>query len=133
MPSRDEKQGFGSGAISPGVMLIATKEGDFGALHCNVGYTRYNYSDDDADTVTRDDIWHASAATEINMSDNIRAVANIGIETNEEHSEDTHPVFLIGGMIRGVSDNLDLDLGLKCGLNDAETDTALLAGVSARF
>lgn len=63
----------------------------------------------------------------------MRLVANIGIETNEEHSEDTHPVFLIGGMIWGVSENFDLDLGLKCGLNDAETDTALLAGVAARF
>jgi len=74
IPSGDEKQGFGSGAVSPGVTFIATKEGDFGALHCNVGYTRNNYSDKDADAATRDDIWHASAATEINMSDNLRAV-----------------------------------------------------------
>lgn len=133
IPSGDEKQGFGSGAVSPGIMLIATKEGDFGALHCNAGYSRNNYRDDTADEATRDDIWHASVAAEINLSDNLRAVANIGMETSEEQSNDSHPAFLIGGMIWGMSDNLDLDLGVKCGLNDAETDTALLAGLAARF
>jgi len=102
-------------------------------LHCNAGYSRNNYRDDAADEATRDDIWHASVAAEINMSDNLRAVANIGMETSEEQSNDNHPAFLIGCMIWGVSDNLDLDLGVKCGLNDAETDTALLAGLAARF
>jgi hypothetical protein len=133
LPTGDEEQGFGSGAASPGIMLIATKEGDFGALHGNVGYTRNNCSDDAADEATRDDIWHASIAAEINMTDNLCTVVNIGMQTGEERSNSTHPSFLIGGLIWGVSDNLDLDLGVKCGLNDAETDTALLAGLAARF
>ncbi|MCF8383029.1 MAG: transporter [Chlorobium sp.] len=133
IPTGDEQQGFGSGEFSPGITLIATHEGDFGALHANVGYSRNNYKNDDDDAVSSDDIWHASIAAELNMTDRLRTVANIGVETGEEITSDTHPVFLVGGLIYSVSENLDLDIGLKCGLNDAETDSALLAGLAARF
>ena len=114
-------------------MLIATKEGDFGALHANAGWGRNNDNDEEVDAETRKDIWHASLAAEINTANRLRTVGNIGIETSEESSSSTHPVFLIGGFIYSVSENLDLDIGMKAGLNDAETDTTLLAGLAARF
>jgi len=133
IPTGDERQGFGSGEFSPGITLIATHEGDFGALHANVGYSRNNYKNEDDDAASRDDIWHASIAAELNMTERLRSVADIGTETSEDAKSGTHPVFLIGGLIYSVSDNLDLDIGLKCGLNDAETDTALLAGLATRF
>ena len=63
----------------------------------------------------------------------LRAVGNIGIETNEDDTSDTHPVFLLGGMIYRAADNLDLDLGVKGGLNKAETDTIILAGLSVKL
>lgn len=133
VPTGDEQQGFGSGEFSPGITLIATHEGDFGALHANVGYSRNNYKNDDDDAASRDDIWHASIAAEINMTNRLRSVADIGVETCEDVTGNTHPVFLIGGLIYSVSENLDLDIGLKCGLNDAETDSALLVGLASRF
>lgn len=133
IPTGDERQGFGSGEFSPGITLIATHEGDFGALHANVGYSRNNYRNEDDDAASRDDVWHASIAAELNMTERLRTVANIGVQTGENVTGNTHPVFLIGGIIYSVSENLDLDLGLKCGLNDAETDSALLAGLAAGF
>jgi len=133
IPTGNERKGFGSGEVSPGLTLIATHEGDFGSLHANAGYSRNNYKNENDDAASRNDLWHASFAAELNMTDNLRSVANIGIETNEDITSDTHPVFLIGGLIYSASDNLDLDIGLKCGLNEAETDTALLAGLAARF
>ena len=59
--------------------------------------------------------------------------SRIGVETNEDKTSDIHPVFLIGGLICCIDENLDPDLGLKCGLNEAETDRAVLAGLAMRF
>ena len=114
-------------------MLIATSEWQHGALHCNVGYTHHNYEEELESEIMKKDIWHASLATELNMADNLRAVGNIGIETNQDDTSDTHPVFLLGGIIYSATENLDLDFGVKGGLNKAETDTIILAGLSVKF
>ncbi|NHQ59290.1 transporter [Chlorobium sp. BLA1] len=129
LPTGNAEKGLGSGARSESLTLMATREGRLGALHCNLGYSR-NETDDDN---TRNNIWHASVATEINVMGDLRAVLNTGIETNEEKGSATHPAFLLGGVIYAVSENLDLDLGLKCALNKAETDRTFLVGLASRF
>ncbi|NTW69622.1 MAG: transporter [Chlorobiaceae bacterium] len=129
VPTGNERKGLGSGALSGGVTVIATHQSRLGALHGNLGYSR-NETDDDN---TRNNIWHASVATEINVMGDLRAVLNTGIETNEEKGSATHPAFLLGGVIYAVSENLDLDLGLKCALNKAETDRTFLVGLASRF
>jgi hypothetical protein len=133
IPTGDEHKGLGNGALTGGVTLIATHEGRLGALHCNLGYNRNEYGITENTETARNDIWHASLAAELNLTDKIRSVANIGVETNEDKASTLHPVFFIGGLICSIDENLDIDLGLKCGLNDAETDTAFLAGLAARF
>jgi len=133
IPSGDEHKGLGSGALRGGVTLIATHEGRLGAVHCNLGYRTNNYGIEENNKSARNDIWHASLAAEINLTGNIRSVANIGVETNEDKTSEVHPVFLIGGVIYSLDENLDIDLGLKCGLNETETDTTFLAGLAARF
>jgi len=133
IPTGDEAKGFGNGTISGGIMLIATREWQNGALHCNVGYTYHTYAEELESDIRKQDIWHASLATELNMTGNLRAVGNIGIETNQDDTSDTHPVFLLGGMIYSATENLDLDFGVKGGLNNAETDTIILAGLSVKF
>ena len=133
IPTGSEEKGLGYGRVSGGVTMIATREGRLGALHCNLGYSHSEYGIEEENEAARNDLWHASLAAELNMTDNLRSVANIGVETNEDKTSDIHPVFLIGGLICALSENLDVDLGLKCGLNKAETDTTFLAGLAARF
>ncbi|NTV04958.1 MAG: transporter [Chlorobiaceae bacterium] len=133
IPTGDEHKGLGNGVVSGGVALIATHEGRLGALHCNLGYRLNDYGIEENNMAARNDIWHASLAAEINLTDNFRSVANIGVETNEDITSEVPPVFLIGGLICSIHENLDIDLGLKCGLNEAETDTTFLAGLAARF
>ncbi len=133
LPTGNEQKGTGNGAVSGGVALIATHQGAIGAVHCNLAYRRNAYTIEEHKEAARNDIWHASLAAEINLTENLRSVVDIGIETNEERAQHTHPSFLLGGLIYSVSENLDLDLGVKGGINDAETDTAVLAGVAARF
>ena len=44
-----------------------------------------------------------------------------------------HPVFLLGGLVYSVTDSFDLSGGIKTGLNSAETDLGVLAGITVRF
>lgn len=43
------------------------------------------------------------------------------------------PAFILGGLIYSISKNLDIDFGIKGGLNKPETDYAILAGIAWRF
>jgi len=63
----------------------------------------------------------------------IKLVANIGAERNPDKSSNTHPVFIIGGLIYSISEDFDIDFGIKAGLNKPETDYSVLAGITWRF
>lgn len=127
-PSGDEKKGLGTGKATYGIFLIGTKTMEPWAFHVNFGYIRNENSSNG-----REDIWHASAAAEYGAAKDLRVVANIGTESNPDRSLSTNPAFILGGIIYAVSENVSLDLGLKGGLNNAETDYAVLAGIALRF
>lgn len=133
LPTGDEERGFGTGKITGGAVVIATKEAGPLTIHANAGYTHNEFQLQEDEASSNKDIWHASLAGEYALSEKLRAVADIGIETASEKGSGTHPAFLLGGLIYSVSDNLDLDLGVKGGLNDAETDTTMLVGMAVRF
>lgn len=60
-------------------------------------------------------------------------VGNVGMETNEDKSSGKAPAFILGGIIYSVSENFDIDAGVKAGLNEPETDVEYLAGLAIRF
>ena len=133
LPTGNAKRGLGTGEISEGVMLIATKEWQHGAFHCNIGYTNTPYSLEEDSEVLRSSLWHASIATEINMMKNLRSVADIGIDTDTVKASNTHPVYIIGGLIYSVNKHLDLDIGFKGGLNNTAPQATFLAGMTTKF
>ncbi|TNJ39802.1 transporter [Chlorobaculum thiosulfatiphilum] len=133
LPTGDEKKGLGSGKVSGNVTLIATREAKLASYHINLGYNRSEYKLDELSESSRKNIWRASLAAELNVTEKLRAVGDIGIETNSDKDADSDPAYILGGLIYAVADNADLDLGIRGGLNDAETDTTLLAGVTMRF
>ena len=63
----------------------------------------------------------------------LQLVAEVGAASNPDRQSSSWPLFITGGVIYSVFDNLDLDLGLKGGLTKPETDIALLTGVTFRF
>ncbi len=133
IPTGDAQKGLGNGNISGGVLLIATKEWEHRALHGNIGYTHNSYAMEQDNAILKQDIWHASLAAEVNITEKIRTVADISLDSNNEKKPDPNRVFLLGGIIYRVTDNFDLDFGVKKGLNHAETDKTILAGLTARF
>ena len=67
------------------------------------------------------------------MMKNLKAVADIGIDTNIENAATINPVYLLGGLIYNVTENFDLDVGVKGGLNNAIPKSTFLTGLTARF
>lgn len=127
-PTGDDKKGLGSGKATYSLFFIATKEIEPFAFHLNVGYVRNENKLNE-----RKDLWHASLASEVDVVKDLKAVANIGIERNSDKASNTHPAFILGGLIYSISENIDIDVGIKGGLNKPETDLTFLAGIALRF
>jgi hypothetical protein len=81
----------------------------------------------------KENLWHASLASEWKASEAARIVANIGIEKNADPAADTDPAFALIGIVYALSQDLDIDLGYKFGMSDPETDQTVLAGMAFRF
>ncbi len=120
----DEDKGFGDGKSSYGIVFITTKEIDALALHLNVGYTKNRKE--------LRDVWHYSFAGDYSLTEKLKAVGNIGGETNPDRTSNTHPLFLLGGLIYNIKENVDIDVGIKIGLNKADVDYAIL-GIAFRL
>jgi hypothetical protein len=128
LPTGDDEKGLGAGRATYGLYFITTKEIEPWAFHLNLGYARNENKFDE-----RKDIWHASLASEVEVVENLKVVANIGVERNTDEASSTHPAFILGGLIYSLSENFDIDFGVKGGLNKPETDCSILAGIAWRF
>jgi opacity protein-like surface antigen len=128
IPTGDDEKGLGSGKVGYSAFFIITREIEPWAFHMNLGYKRNENTTD-----ARNDIWHASVAAVRAVTGNLKAVANIGIESNEDKASNTSPAFVLGGLIYSITENFDVDLGYKAGLNNAEPDYSILAGITMRF
>ncbi|MEW6116566.1 MAG: transporter, partial [Nitrospirota bacterium] len=128
LPTGDDEDGLGTGRATSSLFFISTKELEPWAFHLNLGYIRNENKVDE-----RKDLWHASLASELEVIKNLSVVANIGIERTTDSASDSYPAFILGGIIYSITENLDIDLGIKGSLNNSETDYALLAGMAWKF
>jgi hypothetical protein len=128
LPTGYEDKGLGIGRVTYSLFFITTKEIEPWAFHINLGYIRNENKVDE-----RKDLWHISLASELEVTKDLKAVANIGIERNPEKTSNTHPAFILGGLIYSLIENIDIDFGIKGGLNKPEKDLTFLVGISLRF
>ncbi len=133
LPTGNEEKGLGSGRASPGIVFITTKEIEPWGFHLNVGYTHNEYRLQKDKESNRNEIWHVSFASEVEVARNLRAVANVGVERNQDKTSNNHPAFILGGLIYSPLENIDINIGIKGGLNKPETDLTFLAGTAVRF
>lgn len=133
LPTGDEEKGLGNGKASYGLMFITTKEIETWAFHLNLGLMHNEYKLEADRDENKQDIWHASLAFQAEVVKDLNIVANIGIEINSDKTSNTHPAFVLGGLIYSVSENFDIDIGIKGGLNKPEADLTFLAGMAVRF
>lgn len=126
----DETKGLGAGKTGYGVFLIATREFkpvDMEA-YLNIGYVR-----NENKAGEEKNLWHVSLAAVHEVVEHFKLAANLGMEKNPDGTADKAPAFGLLGIIYEVGEDLDLSLGFKMGLNDAEADRTALAGLTVRF
>ncbi len=128
LPTGNDEKELGAGRAAYSIFFIASEVIAPWMIHLNLGYKRNENKIDE-----REDLWHASLAGEMKISKNLKAVANIGIEKNPERYSSIDLIFIIGGIIYSIRENLDVDFGLKSWLNSLDTDYAVLAGLTWRF
>lgn len=133
LPAGDEEKGLGTGEPGYGVTFIATKEAGHWAFHFNAGYTRSEYKLQADEDANRNDIWHVSLASEYGATEDLTLVANAGVERNEDKTSSSHPAFALGGLVYSVTGHIDLNCGVKAGLNEAEADVTFLAGLALKL
>lgn len=127
LPSGDEEDGLGTGEATYSVFNVTTYAPDPWAFHLHLGYIRYNNR-----LGLRENRGHLSVAAVREFS-RWSAVADMGVTTDPDRATAREPAFLILGAIVPVAADVHLDLGIKLGLTETETDETLLAGVAARF
>jgi len=127
-PTGDEGKGLGAGKMTYSMFFIATKEIKPWAVHLNLGYIRNENNGDE-----RKNLWHASVAGEVEVMKNLKVVGNIGIQRNTDRTVDIHPAFILGGVIYSITENFDIDFGIKGGLTKPEANYRVLTGITWRF
>lgn len=128
LPTGDDEKGLGSGKATYQLFFIATKELKPWDFHVNLGYIRNENKRDE-----RKNLWYGSLAATVELLKDLKAVADIGLEKNADRKLNIHPAFILGGLIYSLSENFDIDFGIRGGLTRPETDYAVLAGITWRF
>lgn len=128
LPTGDDKKGLGAGKATYGITFITTKELKPWTLHFNLGYT---HNDNKLDE--RKELWKVSAATELEIAKNFKLLGEIGAEKNPDKLSSTNPVFATAGLIYSVTENFDINFGIRGGINKPADDMVVLAGIALRF
>jgi hypothetical protein len=128
IPTGDEEKGLGTGRPTYHLVFIATKQMKSWELDMNAGYL-YNENS----VGESKNIWSASMDAQHEVIKDLKLVLDTGIATNPESSSDTPPVYILGGLIWSLRENLDIGLGVKGGLTKPETHIAVRGGITWRF
>lgn len=66
-------------------------------------------------------------------AENLPRGGHVLVKKNPDKVSDNDPAFVLAGVIYSISDNFDVDLGVKTELSSSETDLSVMAGVVKRF
>jgi hypothetical protein len=133
LPSGRHQLGHGSGRANLLLTLIGSHYAEPWALHANLGISSNRQAADSARTGERQLLWQASAAASYDLSLHWKALADIGVSRNADAAGGTHPAYFLTGLIYSPLRNLDLDAGLKFGLNRADDTRQFGIGLTWRF
>ncbi len=132
-PTGDENKGLGTGRTSGAAALILTYEMEPMTLLANVAYFRNNYKLDADKTAFRSNLNRVSAAALVKVHEKVRLFGDVGSTTNADRTVSTRPAYFLFGAIYSPNKDLDLDVGLKLGLNSPEVDRTWSIGATFRF
>jgi hypothetical protein len=124
----DVERGFGAGRSTYRLAALAGAGAGPAQFLANLAFSR-----NDNVLGERSELWHASAAAVFAVGPRLRLAANAAVDSNRDPEAAQDPASFVGGVLLGVTPNLDLDVGWRTGLNEAHGEEALLVGMAARF
>jgi len=128
LPTGRDEIGLGAGRLRWAANLIAAyKVGRFELLG-HVGYTNNRNR-----VGERTSLSHLSAAVLWAATEKLKLVLDLGRDRNPDPTSRTPWRELIYGLTYAASEDIDLGIGLKKGLNDPADDRALRAGLKFRW
>lgn len=133
LPTGDPRAGLGTGRPGYGLTLIASQGAGPVTLHANAGWSRADFVLPEDAAAKRPEGWCASLAAAARVAKGLQLVADVGAGSPAARDATTWPAFAILGAVWTPRAALDLDFGVRAGLNGPETDLALLAGAAVRF
>lgn len=137
LPTGDEERGLGAGKLSWGVNFILTQELEPWTLLANLAYARARYKLPEDAEANRAHLWRASVGVGYSVREDLQLVGEVGVRTNGAKDDPFLPGrngrFAMLGVIWSLSEDIDLDAGVRKRLNRAELDTAILLGATFRW
>lgn len=126
--SGDADSGLGNGRTGAALnSLFAVTRGPW-TLLANVGATWNNNR-----TGARTALWNFSTAATFTPIEQLKLAIDVGTYQNADPANSVHPAFVLLGAVWSVHQSLDLDVGVKRGLNDSEVRHSLGAGITLHF
>lgn len=129
----NEDKGFGAGTSNASATLIVSHEAGPWTFHYNIGLTTNRFYTDANRDANRHLLWATSAAAAYQLSEQFKLVGDLGISRNPDIATSQNPAFAIIGAVYSPTKSIDLDIGYKHGLNDAEIKDQFGAGLTLRF
>lgn len=128
LPAGNDAEGLGAGDGQVWIYGIAGRTDGPRQYHLNAGY-RYNKNSVNEEK----NIFSASAMGAVELLPKTLLAAELAVETNTDQSAASHPVSILLGGVWTPTPSLDLDAGVRMGLNDAADDLSLILGTTIRF
>lgn len=127
LPTGDEDQGRGSGEATWGALFIASYELQRWAFHGHAGYRRNRNR-----LGERESLWQLAGALWFEATQALDLIVDISFDRNPDPGSSRELRQTVLGVIYGVTQDVDLDAGIRRG-NDPAIDRALLFGVTLRW
>lgn len=133
LPSGRQRVGNGSGRANLGLTLIGSRYAGPWALHGNLGLASNRHAADAAQAGERALLWQASTAVSYELDRRWKVLADIGVSRNASAGGGPHPAYFLTGAVYSPQPNVDLDAGLRFGLNHADVAHQFGVGLTWRF
>jgi hypothetical protein len=133
MANANDEKGFGSGRNNLAATLIVAHASGPWVFYYNLGMNTNRFKSQDVQDENRRSLWATSAAATYEVLPQLKIVGDIGIARNPDVSTQQNPAFALTGLIYSPRDNVDLDAGIKYGLNNAAIKHQFGAGLTVRF
>lgn len=133
LPSGNVERELGTGRTGLLTTLLMTHDAEPWTFHANIGFQLTRYRDALREEAVRRTIWRASAAATYAVSEQTVLVLDVGTARNAERAVRANPAFALVGVIFSPTPDVDVDFGVKVGMNRAEVNRQVGAGLTIRF